>query len=102
MPIYEYKCRKCGHQFEVIRPFGAKPPSCPKCRGVVSQVFSGISFVFKGGKPSKKEYYHKSGNNHIPVEQNEQGAWIQKGLKGVSYAKVPKDARVHRKKDTEL
>jgi putative FmdB family regulatory protein len=30
MPIYEYVCRDCGHQFEyLIR--GDEKPSCPSC-----------------------------------------------------------------------
>ncbi len=36
MPIYEYRCRKCGHQFSVLsRPvLGAdeeQSPVCPEC-----------------------------------------------------------------------
>lgn len=30
MPIYEYTCRKCGHEFEVIM-FGDDTPQCPEC-----------------------------------------------------------------------
>lgn len=34
MPIYEYRCRACRHEFEaVILPKG-DPPSCPECSGV--------------------------------------------------------------------
>ncbi|MCX7428258.1 MAG: zinc ribbon domain-containing protein, partial [Planctomycetia bacterium] len=30
MPIYEYVCRDCGHQFEwLVR--GEEKPSCPSC-----------------------------------------------------------------------
>ncbi len=36
MPIYEYRCEKCGHAFEKFMTFAeherqAKPP-CPKCK----------------------------------------------------------------------
>jgi putative FmdB family regulatory protein len=33
MPIYEYRCRKCGEQFEALRPVGdnGKRLACPKC-----------------------------------------------------------------------
>jgi len=33
MPIFEYECSGCGHQFEfLVLPTSAKP-SCPKCKG---------------------------------------------------------------------
>lgn len=33
MPIYEYKCRKCGTKFELLQNMGAtnKDLTCPKC-----------------------------------------------------------------------
>ena len=32
MPIYEYKCRTCGHDFEhLARTLSAPAPKCPKC-----------------------------------------------------------------------
>ncbi len=33
MPIYEYKCQKCGHEFEaLIRPPATTKAACPKCK----------------------------------------------------------------------
>lgn len=31
MPIYEYKCRKCGHQFEKIVKI-SETPDCESCQ----------------------------------------------------------------------
>ncbi|MBQ7608559.1 MAG: zinc ribbon domain-containing protein [Desulfovibrionaceae bacterium] len=30
MPIYEYGCRKCGHEFEEL-VFSDAAPNCPEC-----------------------------------------------------------------------
>ena len=30
MPIYEYSCTKCGHDFEEL-VFDDNPPACPHC-----------------------------------------------------------------------
>jgi len=30
MPIYEYRCRDCGHEFEYLLR-GSEKPSCPSC-----------------------------------------------------------------------
>jgi len=33
VPIYEFRCGKCGAEFEKLVSAGAAPPPCPKCRG---------------------------------------------------------------------
>ena len=34
MPIYEYECRQCGHQFEfLVLPSSNTTPACPECKG---------------------------------------------------------------------
>lgn len=50
MPIYEYQCLACGHQFEVMQGVNEKPPSsCPQCkkRRIKKQV-SATHFQLKG------------------------------------------------------
>jgi putative FmdB family regulatory protein len=32
MPIYEYKCRGCGHYFEYLVLPSSPAPECPSCR----------------------------------------------------------------------
>lgn len=33
MPIYEYACRACGHQFEhLLLPTAKTDPACPECQ----------------------------------------------------------------------
>lgn len=49
MPIYEYKCRKCGKQFEAFQ--GIMDPelkSCKFCKGRVDKLVSMTSFSLKG------------------------------------------------------
>ncbi|MEI6608537.1 MAG: zinc ribbon domain-containing protein [Deltaproteobacteria bacterium] len=49
MPIYEYKCRKCGKQFEAFQ--GITEPelkSCKYCKGKVHKLVSLSSFSLKG------------------------------------------------------
>jgi putative FmdB family regulatory protein len=49
MPIYEYKCNKCGKQFEAFQ--GISDPelkSCKFCKGKVNKLVSLSSFSLKG------------------------------------------------------
>jgi putative FmdB family regulatory protein len=50
MPLYEYRCDACGHQFEVIQKFSDEPIAvCPKCGGgPVAKLLSSPAFQFKG------------------------------------------------------
>ena len=50
MPLYEYRCEACGHQFEVIQKFSDEPIAvCPKCgSGPVAKLLSSPAFQFKG------------------------------------------------------
>ena len=31
MPLYEYKCSGCGHQFELLILKASQPVACPSC-----------------------------------------------------------------------
>ena len=49
MPLYEYRCKKCGHQFEKIQSFSAPDEKeCPVCKGELERLISAPSFQFKG------------------------------------------------------
>jgi putative FmdB family regulatory protein len=50
MPLYEYRCQSCQHQFEVIQKFSDPPiGTCPSCgQGPVAKLFSSPAFQFKG------------------------------------------------------
>jgi len=50
MPVYEYACEKCKHEFEVEQRISDDPVrTCPKCRArKVKRLISRTSFVLKG------------------------------------------------------
>jgi putative FmdB family regulatory protein len=48
MPIYEYKCDKCG-VFEVTQRITEDPlRRCPTCKSKVERLLSASSFILKG------------------------------------------------------
>jgi len=50
MPTYEYRCPKCGHEFEEFQKITSKPEApCPKCGATAERLLSaGAGLVFKG------------------------------------------------------
>jgi putative FmdB family regulatory protein len=49
MPIYEYKCRKCGRVFEMFQKITDAPASsCQYCKGPVKKLMSQTTFHLKG------------------------------------------------------
>jgi putative FmdB family regulatory protein len=51
VPVYEYACGKCGHEFEAEQRITEAPiKTCPRCRArKVKRLISQTSFVLKGG-----------------------------------------------------
>lgn len=49
MPTYEYACRDCGEQLEIVQSFNDDPlTECPSCQGGLRKVFSPVGISFKG------------------------------------------------------
>ena len=50
MPIYEYRCSSCGHEFEALQKFSDAPlSSCPSCKAVaLVKLLSAAGFQLKG------------------------------------------------------
>ena len=50
MPIYEYDCPDCGHQFETIRKISDGPlTTCPSCgEDSLKKLISKVAFRLKG------------------------------------------------------
>ena len=62
MPIYEYRCKRCGHTLEVIQKFSDRPlRKCPECAGRLEKLISRSSFLLKGGGWFINDY-QKSGS----------------------------------------
>jgi putative FmdB family regulatory protein len=61
MPIYEYRCEKCGNQFEIIQKFSDRPlKACPSCKGKLTKLISQTAFQLKGSGWYVTDYARKS------------------------------------------
>jgi putative FmdB family regulatory protein len=49
MPTYQYRCKTCGHNFDVFQKFSEEPlTTCPECGGEVRRVLQPAGIIFKG------------------------------------------------------
>lgn len=56
MPIYEWSCLSCEHQFENMQKMADPTPECPKCHKAVKKLFSVSNFSFTGNGWAKDNY----------------------------------------------
>ena len=59
MPTYEYKCKKCKHEFEEIQSISADPlVLCPICKtqNLVRIISKGGGMIFKGSGFYQTDY----------------------------------------------
>ena len=50
MPTYEYRCKSCGHQFDIVQAFTDDAlTECPACgEAALKKVFGNVGITFKG------------------------------------------------------
>ena len=61
MPLYEYKCVKCGHRFEKIESLSASTTKkCPKCGAKAERQLAAPAIQFKGSGWYVTDYAGKS------------------------------------------
>jgi len=60
MPLYDYKCAKCGYVFEVQQRISEEPlKHCPKCIGEIKRLISPAGIIFKGSGFHVTDYSKK-------------------------------------------
>ncbi len=81
MPTYEYKCPKCGNDFEVFQKISAKAVAkCPKCGSKADRMLSGgAGLVFMGSGFYITDY--KRAGEKRPSEGGESPAKSESGKK---------------------
>lgn len=60
MPLYDYKCTKCGHIFEIQQRISEEPLKyCPQCKGPIKRLISAAGIIFKGSGFHVNDYGKK-------------------------------------------
>jgi putative FmdB family regulatory protein len=69
MPLYEYKCDKCGAVFEVMQKFSDEPLHVhEQCGGMLERLISAPALQFKGSGWYVTDYAGKTGNGSAKSE----------------------------------
>jgi putative FmdB family regulatory protein len=85
LPLYEYKCVKCGHRFEKIESVGAsETKKCPKCGGKAERQLAAPAIQFKGSGWYVTDY---AGKNSTTASGESGDAAASKGAEKSTDAK---------------
>ena len=84
MPTYDYRCRKCGHQFEVFHGIrDDSPRRCPKCRARAQRVpTGGAGLLFKGSGFYVTDYRSRTYKEKARQERSGSGGSASGGSSG--------------------
>ena len=77
VPLYVYKCAKCGHQFEKIERLDAPHrQKCPKCKGRAERQLTAPAIQFKGAGWYVTDYA-RGGSGSGGPEKKEAGEGVE-------------------------
>ena len=74
MPIYSYRCDKCGETFDkLVKPGGNGCMPCIKCKSDARRVYSPVGIIFKGSGFYSTDYKSgsKNASNNIPAARED-------------------------------
>ncbi|MGA8110520.1 MAG: zinc ribbon domain-containing protein [Acidobacteriaceae bacterium] len=79
MPLYEYRCKNCGHQFEKIQSFSAPDEKeCPVCQGPLERLISPSALQFKGSGWYATDYASKGRSSSMKASADGDGKASEK------------------------
>lgn len=75
MPIYEYRCRACGHELEKIQKMSDPPlVDCPECdTAALTKLVSAAAFRLKGGGWYETDFKNDNRRNIAGEAKSDEG-----------------------------
>jgi len=109
VPIYEYRCTKCGHRFEAIQKFSdPRSSKCEKCTGKAERLISSPAIQFKGSGWYITDYARKglsdksgSSDSSEPSEPSGKSSESSSSESSSSESSSEKPGSKKKKKDKE-
>ena len=89
MPTYEYRCRACGHGFDIVQAFADDTLTiCPACGGELRKIFAAPTITFKGSG-----FYATDNRKGTKGDGKPEGPKDSKESKGSKDATASKDSK---------
>jgi putative FmdB family regulatory protein len=91
MPIYEYRCSKCGHELEALQKISDEPlKNCPACeQESLQKLVSAASFRLKGGGWYETDF--KKGNKKHLADSGDKGSGGESGKESTAEKPAAKE-----------
>lgn len=91
MPIYEYQCKACGHEFEILQNISEDPVTdCPKCtEPQLQKLVSAAGFRLKGSGWYETDFKQKGKKKNLADSKSESKPPDTKSDKSKSSDKKP-------------
>jgi len=104
MPTYDYRCTKCGTEFQEFQKITAKPGAkCPKCGGKSErQLSGGAGLVFKGSGFYLTDYgrnAHRKSGPEAPKSDSGSGESKSEAKPEKKTEAKPAESKPKKKKD---
>jgi putative FmdB family regulatory protein len=100
MPIYEYRCEKCGKVFEVLQRFSDAPlKTHEECGGAVEKLISHSAFQLKGSGWYQTDY--AKGSSAAPVAKTDGKDGASAESKSETQADSKSDSKSESKAETK-
>jgi putative FmdB family regulatory protein len=99
MPLYEYKCDRCGDVFEVMQKFSDAPlVEHQGCGGHVERLLSAPALQFKGTGWYVTDYARNSSNGRSPASSSKKDSDAGTAKKESSNSSQPSTSPTTEKK----
>jgi putative FmdB family regulatory protein len=101
MPLYEYRCERCGKVFEVLQKFSDAPlETHADCGGQVERLISAPAFQFKGTGWYVTDY-SRSGSSSSPSKDSESKSETKTESKSESGSQSNSETKSESKSDSK-
>jgi len=92
MPLYDYRCRDCDHEFEIQQSMSDDALTiCPSCGGALRKVFSPVGIAFKGSGFYKNDSGSRSSSTKSDSSSGDSGSKTDSGSKSTSASSASSD-----------